>query len=458
MKKLVFLSAFAALSSVAFADFEFNAGADLRVRQEFVKNAPRAYPMSIYKPGNAKTTAYYNHMRYRPDVWAEVKFDHYRLFTKLTDEFRWNIQSPGAKNNSNTFPDEVVIDNLFLEGTGLFDDKVDFRVGRQDLLMLYGLNHIFIDGTPGDGSRSTYTDMARMTYHVDEVSQLDVFALVNFDRNPLRWGKKHEENTKSMTGLYKGACREMDDFGAGVVWSSRVDAVKYQLFAMTKGTHSFHTGKGAARVTHPWTQRALLGAKIVPQLTDEISLQFEGMGQVGMNGDHDTLSGWSTYAGINWKEASESQIKPFASLGYMIMSGDKDAVGEDGGHHAWDPMWARGATDSEMMLYGTHYGTGWWSNLHFLCLKAGLDLGRRHSISGKIGPMFADKQDHVGGGDSLYKGLDGDITYSFPILIPEKGERLEIFGHVKAEGFQPGDYYASDKLGWYVRWQLDFRF
>lgn len=454
MKKLVILSAFAALTTVAFADLEFNAGADLRVRQELIRNAPIAQPNQGPTGYNAasKVGKYTNHMRYRPDIWGEVKFDHYRLFMKLTDEFRWNIW-PKPHNRTNNFPDEVVVDNLFLEGTGLFDDKVDFRVGRQDLLMLYGLNHIFIDGTPGDGSRSTYTDMVRMTYHVDEVSQLDMFALVNFDDNPLRWGTERGKH-KSMTGLYKGAEPDMDDFGAGIVWSSRIDSVKYQLFAMNKYTHAFKY-KGER---HTWTDRALLGAKVVPQLTDELSLQFEGMGQIGRNGEGDTLSGWSTYAGINWKSATEYSVKPFASLGYMIMSGDKDAVNEDGGHHAWDPMWARGATDSEMMLYGTHYGTGWWSNLHFLCLKAGVDLGRRHSLAGKIGPMFADKQDHVGGGDSLYKGLDGDITYSFPILIPDKGNRFEIFGHVKAEGFQPGDYYASDKFAWYVRWQLDFRF
>lgn len=455
MKKLVIFSAFAALASAAFADLEFNAGADLRVRQEFIRNAPQAQPNAVggYNYAN-KAGKYTNHMRFRPDVWGEVKFDHYRLFMKLTDEFRWNIW-PKPHNRKNNFPDEVVIDNLFLEGTGLFDDKFDFKVGRQDLLMLYALNHIFIDGTPGDGSRSTYTDMARFTYHVDEVSKIDMFALVNFDDNPLRWGTERGRH-KSMSGLYPGAEREMDDFGAGVVWSSRIDAVKYQLFAIDKYTHAFkYRGD-----KHPWTNRMLLGAKIVPQLTDEISLQFEGMGQLGMNGNDDTLSGWSTYAGINWKEASESQIKPFASLGYMIMSGDKDAVGEDGGHHAWDPMWARGATDSEMMLYGTHYGTGWWSNLHFLCLTAGLDLGRRHSLVGKIGPMFADQKDGVGGGDGYYKGLDYNLTYSFPIFLPEKGtlERLEIFGHVKAEMFNPGDYYASDKPAWYVRWQVDFRF
>ena len=47
---------------------------------------------------------------------------------------------------------------------------------------------MFADGTPGDGSRTLYTDMMRMTWHVTEESKFDAFALYNSDRNKLRWG------------------------------------------------------------------------------------------------------------------------------------------------------------------------------------------------------------------------------------------------------------------------------
>ena len=40
----------------------------------------------------------------------------------------------------------------------------------------------------------------------------------------------------------------------------------------------------------------------------------------------------------------------------------------------------------------------------------------------------------------------------------EKGERFEVYGHVIAELFNPGDYYDTDKPGYFIRWQLDFAF
>ena len=46
-------------------------------------------------------------------------------------------------------------------------------------------------------------------------------------------------------------------------------------------------------------------------------------------------------------------------------------------------MWARGAVESEMFLYGTHYGVGWWSNCHYPKLTMGVDLGKYHKLSAR---------------------------------------------------------------------------
>jgi hypothetical protein len=39
-----------------------------------------------------------------------------------------------------------------------------------------------------------------------------------------------------------------------------------------------------------------------------------------------------------------------------------------------------------------------------------------------------------------------------------EGRSVEVFGHVLAELMNPGDYFATDKPAWFLRWQLDFRF
>ena len=435
----------------------FDAGADLRIRQELFQNVPGLPNGGVLMP--QKRGPFTNHIRFRPRVWGEMKgttenWGAWRVFTRLTDEFRW---CPEPYKNTHTFPDEVIFDNLFLEGKGVFDGFLDLRVGRQDLYGYCGLDHVFVDGTPGDGSRTVYTDMAAFKLHFTEVSTLDLFALYDFDdAEDFRWGTDRSKHT-ALANINPAADPTMDDWGYGAIWGSEFAKwLPYQVFVMQKNTHEFEY----EGVEHPWTQRELVGAKVVPQLDEEWSLQFEGMGQVGCNGEGATLNGWSTYSGINWKRATTSVYKPFARLGYHFMSGDDDAADEDGGHSAWDPMWARGVNDSEMFLYGTHYGAAWWSNMHYVKLTAGLELGRRHRIEGNCGPLFAAAQDGMGGGDGMFKGFLSQARYDFPIWLAdkEKGERFEVFGHLLAEFFNPGDYYETEKPAFFFRWQLEFKF
>lgn len=123
-------------------------------------------------------------------------------------------------------------------------------------------------------------------------------------------------------------------------------------------------------------------------------------------------------------------------------------------------MWARAVNDSEMFLYGTHNGVAWWSNMHFLKAKVGLEFGPHHSVYVSTGPMFAAERDRVGGGDGFFKGLLSQGRYDFPILLADKanGNRFETIGHVLIEYFNPGDYYESARPGWFFRWQVEFRF
>ena len=431
-------------------------GADVRIRHELLENVPGLPNGGVLLP--RERDGFTDHIRHRFRVWGEVKLDtedagHYRLFARLMDEIRWCVEpyKPGY-----VFPDEVVLDNLFLEGKDLFDGFLDFSIGRQDIYNLYGLDHIFVDGTPGDGSRSIYGDMVRTTLRFTEVSKLDLFAIYDFDETVVRWGNERSKH-RSLTGFGGGAEPEMDDWGFGAVWGSELAKwLPYQLFVMQKNYDRFYRND----VKHPRVQRELFGFKLVPQLDEEWSLQLEGMSQVGANGQGDMLTGWSSYAGVNWKSSTASSIKPYGRVGYHFMSGADDAADEDGGHSAWDPMWARGVNDSELMIYGSLYGAAWWSNMHFLKGTFGLDFGPRHGVYWATGPMFAAAQDGMGGGNGMFKGYLNQVRYDFPLWLADKskGERFEFFGHLEVEFINPGDYYASDKPAWFFRWQLDVRF
>lgn len=453
-------SALACAALAASAGIEFGAGADLRIRQEMMKNVPGLPGGGLI--GNAPHGRYVNNVRFRPRVWGEIKGeteDHakFRLYTRFTDEFRWyiNPSAPGAY----VFPDELILDNLFLEGKGLFDGFLDFAIGRQDLYGLYeGMDLVITDGTPGDGSRTTYGDMVRVGLNFEDDRRLDLFALYNFDdADDLRWGTRRGKH-RSLTGLGR-AEPDMDDWGFGAIWSAKLaEALPYKFFVMQKNTASYYR-MGSKR---PRTQRELVGLSVTPQLDDEWSLQFDGMGQVGVNGDGDTLLGSCAYVGVNWKSSREDGARPYAKLGYLFMSGDKDTAEEDGGHSAWDPMWSRAITHSELMLYGPLYGVAWWSNMHFAKLTLGVDIAKDHSAEASCGPIFCAAQDGLGGGDGDFKGFLARARYSFPIFSApyseEGGRGFNVLGHFYAEVFNPGDYYSSDKLAWFLRWNVEFRF
>ena len=95
-----------------------------------------------------------------------------------------------------------------------------------------------------------------------------------------------------------------------------------------------------------------------------------------------------------------------------------------------------------------------------LKFQGGLELGKHHKLFAMVAPMFAAVDDGLGGDDGHFKGLLSQVRYDFPILTADKskGERFEVFGHVFAELFNPGDYFETDKPAWFVRWQIDFQF
>ena len=446
-----------AIVLVSRGGVDFNAGANLRIREELMDNVPGL-------PGGGCLLAaprgrFTNQVRFRPRVWSELNGAtesgvSWRLYTRLTDEFRWY---PEPHKHTHAFPDELILDNLYLEAKGLFDGFLDFQIGRQDLWGIYDnkLDHVFQDGTPGDGSRTSYADMARLTLHVTEESKLDVLALYDFDDCDIRWGTEASRHT-ALSGINPRADPEMDDWGFGAIWSSNLGpAVPYRVFWIEKNTASFHVGD----VKHPRTRRETFGLGLEPRLNEEWTLPLEVMAQVGQNGEGDLLAAWSGYAGIEWK-SSRTGWRPFASVSLRFMSGDKNAADEDGGHRAWDPLWSRAVSECETFLYGTHYGVGWWSNMYYEKNTFGIDFGPHHRIETWIGPIFAAEQDGMGGGDGMFKGFLSVIRYDFPIRLADKskGERFELFGHLYAELFNPGDYYETDKPSFFFRWQIDFTF
>ena len=487
MKTSAFVAAVAALVFSACADtnsvpveaemeeiddgLEFDAGADLRVRQEIMHNipglpgAPGAMMPRVYKKD-------VNHIRFRPRVWASASWDRFTLYGRLVNEFREHIVKNGVKRDHRAynFPDELALDDLYLDGQGLFDGFFDFRIGRQDMFenghSVFGLDRILFDGAPYVGSRSCYADMIKLTFHTSDASKLDAFALYDNGRNIFRYGNRNSRG-RPMNAIHPGDSPDMDEWGGGLVWHDSLaeKTFPYKIYLIHKHNESYYA-PGRRRVQDK--QITTVGVDIAPEINENLSFELDLADQFGTISDGNRQAGGQmAYAAVDFhRSRAEKGLRPYSRLSVYYMSGDRHH-GRDGDNDtAWDPLWGRWPQDSELFQYGTLYGLGYWSNMTYPKLTLGLDIGPHHRLCAYTGPIFAAAQDRAGhadgSGDSMFKGELSVVRYDFPILLAPKDasgfKRFEIFGHVMAELFNPGDYYDSSRPAWFLRWELMFKF
>lgn len=155
-------------------------------------------------------------------------------------------------------------------------EKVDFRIGRQDLMerghSIYGLDRIIVEGTPTDGSRSFYSDMVRTTLHFDDAKRLDVFGLYDSGFCDIRWGTP-ESRGRSLNCLNMTDSNDLDEWGAGLVYSQEAfgGALPFKLYSVFKRTTG-HTktsaSAGKARVSPK--EITTLGVWMDPWLVEDV--------------------------------------------------------------------------------------------------------------------------------------------------------------------------------------------
>ncbi|HOJ40895.1 MAG TPA: hypothetical protein PK644_10585, partial [bacterium] len=151
---------------------KFDYGASLRLREEYFEN------IWDFNAKSATFQSVENYFRLKASLWGKWNFtENISLFAKLTTEpdiyMTTGPNSPLSKGK-NVNDNEGIFDNLYLDIKNVFGLPVDLRVGRQDFLFTYGEGFIILDGTPYDGSRTTYFNAARLTWKINEKNSLDL--------------------------------------------------------------------------------------------------------------------------------------------------------------------------------------------------------------------------------------------------------------------------------------------
>lgn len=438
---------------------QVDGGGDIRVREEAFDDIP----INTLPPAPGVTRGGENdYFRFRTRLWGSATDGDFKIFGRVANEWRKYSDNPG-NDNLWDFEDELVVDQLYLEGSKLLGGKADFRVGRQDLI--YGRGRVILEGTPKDGSRTIYFDAAKLVVRVGEKSTIDLLGIYNEAENDLAISSEERD----VTGFTKGF-NDMTESGGGVYAQFRDMAeLPVDLYYLVKDESDWDIAsknddgsdvkdadgnvvmdEKSGRLTHT------VGARLMPKV-GQVNFEFEGAYQTGeFNDDTQDVSGYMGFGGATWNlPMTIGKAKPYVGAACYYLSGDDpDTEDEDEG---WNPLWARYPQLSELYVYAFDAEkAGYWSNVLIPHVEAGLRIAPNHKLCLLAGWMTAPEKNGPGTGDE--RGMLYTARYDFPLLTGVFGEKDQLYGHLLAEVLDPGDYYNVDDTSYFLRWELVYSF
>ncbi len=443
---------------------DLDGGFDLRARYDIYDNLPNSDGRI-----NKSSTSYY---RQRTRVWGSAYTGNYGIYLRLGNEFREYDNFDGA-NNYNRFPDQLFVDNIYLDFKNMLYDRVDVRIGRQD--MKYGAGRVIADGTPSDGSRSEYFDAIKVTVRVTDKTSGDFFAMYTKPvDNFLTIGDADGQNyniTSHDGAVGPNRDDDLTEWGIGTYWTIKeYKECPLDLYLLYKDESAWLRG-GAANNKISGRQYATLGARITPQFTDNISGELEGAYQFGRTSHNNArniskqaINAYMLYGGLSYK-TKETALKPYVTLATLYLSGDDNGSKNNSTTSdditGWNPAYARTTFIGELpvKMYGSSYR---WSNLIYPHIEPGCEPFKGHKFKLQTGPMFAEKKDHRFGSDEdTYRGWYTQAKYEATLLKEIVGKRGAVKAAVQLEHMAYGDYYyeaGAPDNGYFARVELSMSF
>jgi len=404
-------------ASAVFAqenDFQF--GVYERVRQEYRKSAIDL---------ENSTGKNYDYFRFKTSLWGKYDFSQdLSLYARLTNENRAYVV-PSTKYDVCEF----VFENLYLDVKDAFDLPLDLRLGRQNLI--YGEGFIMAEGTPLDGSRTIYFNAAKATLKLEDWD-LDFLGMrqdpkerrlpvINENNRSL---VSQKEEALGLYGKYKGS----DDFCFEPYYFYKLEKSAPKTKLHTLGAHSV------------WNKNSW-------KIRTEAAYQFGDYGSSDRRG----IGG---YLFFDYK-LKEDGCKPMLTFGGAYLSGDDPDTDTN---ESWDPLFSHIPWLNELysyMLTGEKE-IGYWSNTQAYQLALTVQPTEKLCIKPAICYFRADE--NTFGGSSGYSNSGKERGWSPQMFVTYKFND-NIQGHILAEYFDLGDYYAETKDNPFLfRWQLEFKY
>lgn len=351
----------------------------------------------------------------------------------------------------------LVADNFNAKWTNLFGGAGTLTVGRQDIMLGDPLDWwLVMDGTPNEGSWTTYFDAVRLSVEAKSVhTKFDVIALRE-DVQPDEWlPTLGDSDSYPVT----------DQSEEGVIlYASNKSLPNTQLDAYYLYKHDEQqrvTVAGATRMSGDNADLHTFGAKLTGTPTRHLSYSFEGALQFGTKEDRilgvfaeRDVEAWGGKGKLTYAFNDPLNQKLFVSG--ELLSGDE--AGTSGKDEMFDVLWGRWPLWSELYIYSVIPETGGrvaqmnnlgrigggWSGVPVKGTTASLTYQA----------LFALESTPTRATAPALFSRDGSFRGHFVQAVVKRQFNKHLSGHLWAEWIWQGDYYTHRDVLTFLRAEL----
>jgi hypothetical protein len=463
----------------------FSWGGDLRIRNEYFNNAlSLGVPNGAIGFGNVHEQDYF---RFRGRIWASVMPTNDLTFNiRLTAEPR-EFLKPATMD---TFYGQEgpqwrygIFDTLNAQWKNPFNLPATLTVGRQDIFL--GDGFLVGDGTPEDGSFTTFLDAARLTYKLDDAhTTIDAIGLMQFAR-PDAWLPTLGASTAAGDNVEPLTLTDQNEKGA-ILWVANKSLPYANLDGYFIYKHDTRLNDYPVPTFGDNADIFTVGGRVSGLFEERWKYSAEGAYQFGRKQDNELNDGGNNpdlapsaqttgYRDLNafainskltyqFKDPLNNQL----SLSCEFLSGDDPNTKGD---EMFDVLWGRWPSWSEMYnIYSyvqetrvgqtadlIRFGPTWTLNpmpkmelsTSYYLLLADQDTPTRDLNNAFGVPAAAGTDAFTRTGDDRGQYLQEVLKYKFT-------EHLS--GHLWSEFLFPGDFYVNHSLITFLRAEIMLTF
>jgi hypothetical protein len=447
-------------------------GGDFRLRNEYFNNAlslgsgPSSGP---FAPVHEQ-----DYFRFRGRVWASLfPTNDLSLNVRLAAEPREFMKN----STMDTYFDRSgmqwrygIIDNLNVQWKKPLDLPATVTVGRQDINL--GDNWLFGDGTPEDGSFTSFLDSARITCNLeDQHTTIDAIGIVQYAR-PDAWLPTIGPSTSQGENPNAYLLTDQNEKGA-VLWIANKSLPAANLDGFFIYKHDSAINDAPASIFSDNADIYTFGGRVSGLVEEHFQYSAEGAYQFGRkqyqynmpggapapaaaDGQFHDLRAFGVKSKISY--LFKDELNDQLSMVFEFLSGDNPKTGND---EMFDVLWGRYPQWSEMYniySYVNETRVGQTANLIRFGPSWSVDPIKDMNFSLTYNALFANQDvptqatvptAFTGTGNFRGHYLQAVLKYKFS---------KHLSGHLWSEFLFPGNYYVSRSMMDFLRAEIMFTF